>query len=103
MFNPNQAFAKVEISPQGLYTRSQDRTRKILSICPKLLLNAELYGLVLAPRLEKGIPSNLRGQFATLEAKVRAFISKLGPNNKPKMLKVGPQKFSALTPSVKRA
>jgi hypothetical protein len=43
-----------------------------------------------APRLEKGISSNLGGQFATLDAKVPAFISKLGPNNKPKMLKVGP-------------
>jgi len=28
---------------------------KIFSISPKLLINAELYGLVLAPRLEKDI------------------------------------------------
>jgi hypothetical protein len=27
---------------------------KIFSICPKVLINAELYGPVLAPRLEKG-------------------------------------------------
>jgi hypothetical protein len=26
---------------------------KMFSICPKLLINAELYGLVLAPRLKK--------------------------------------------------
>jgi hypothetical protein len=41
-------------------------------------------------------------QFATLGANVPAFINNLGPNNKPKMLKVGP-KFWALTPSVKWA
>jgi hypothetical protein len=45
--------AKVGIRPKGLYTRSQGQTiKKTFSICPKLLLNAELYGLVLAPRLE---------------------------------------------------
>jgi hypothetical protein len=27
---------------------------KIFSICPKLIINAELYGLVLAPRLKTG-------------------------------------------------
>jgi hypothetical protein len=60
--------AKVEISPkQGLYTRVKAEIEKIFSICPKLLVNAELYGLVLAPRLKKKwIPSNLRNQFATL-------------------------------------
>jgi hypothetical protein len=75
----------------------------LFSIGPKLLINAELYGLVLAPRLEKEISLNLGGQFATLDTKVPSFISKLGPNNKPKMLKVCPQVFSALTPSVKQA
>jgi hypothetical protein len=49
----NPIGAKVEISPQGLYTRSQAQIEKIFSICIKLLINAELYGLVLAPRLEK--------------------------------------------------
>jgi hypothetical protein len=53
--------------PQGLYTRSQGWNRKkIFSICPKLLINTELYGLVLAPRLKKRIPSNLGSQFASL-------------------------------------
>jgi hypothetical protein len=68
-----------------------------------------------APSPEKGYKSNLRGQFATLGANVSAFIhiltsnfflafiSNLGPNNKPKMLKGGPQVFSALTSSVKWA
>jgi hypothetical protein len=31
-----------------------EREKKNFSICPKLLINAELYGLVLAPRLKKG-------------------------------------------------
>jgi len=59
----------------------------------------------LAPRLKKRIPWNLGNQFATLGANVPAFIyyypdvnllafiSNLGPNNKPKMLKVGPEFF----------
>jgi len=59
----------------------------------------------------KRIPSNLGGQFATLGANVQAFINilmcvltfinNLGPICKPKMLKVGPKLFWALTPSVK--
>jgi len=41
--------------PQGVHTRNQGLNRKKKnSICPKLLINAELYGLVLASRLEKG-------------------------------------------------
>jgi hypothetical protein len=64
-----------------------------ISICPKLQINAELYGLVLAPRLKKRIASTLGSQFATLGANVPAFISNLGPNDKPKMPKVGPEFF----------
>jgi hypothetical protein len=44
----------------------------------------------LAPRLKKRIPSNLGTQFATLVKNVPPFSSNLGPNNNPKMLKVGP-------------
>jgi len=41
--------------PQGLHTRNQGwNWKNIFSICPKLLINAELYGLVLASRLKKG-------------------------------------------------
>jgi hypothetical protein len=47
----------------------------------------------MAPRLKKRIPSNLGSQFATLVENVLSFSSDLGPNNKPKMLKVGPQFF----------
>jgi hypothetical protein len=40
--------------PQGLYTRSPGWNRKKLFNLPQILINAEIYGLVLAPRLEKG-------------------------------------------------
>jgi len=43
--------AKVEISPIGFTLVVKAELEKIFSICPKLLINAELYGLVLAPRL----------------------------------------------------
>ncbi len=90
--------------PQGLYTRSQGLNRKkSFSICPKLLINAELYGLVIGPKAEKRIWSNLGGQFATLGANVSAFINDFGPICNPKMLKVGLKFFLALTPSVKQA
>jgi hypothetical protein len=42
----------VEI-PKGFTLGVKAELEKIFSICPKLLINAELYGLVLAPRLEK--------------------------------------------------
>jgi hypothetical protein len=46
--------AKVEISPKGFTLGVKAETEKNFSICPKLLINAELYGLVLAPRLKRG-------------------------------------------------
>jgi hypothetical protein len=51
--------AKVEISPKGFTLGVKAELEKIFSICPNLLINAELYGLILARRLEKRIPSNL--------------------------------------------
>jgi hypothetical protein len=45
---------KVEISPKDFTLQVKAKLEKIFSICPKLLINAELYELVLAPRLEKG-------------------------------------------------
>jgi hypothetical protein len=45
---------KLKSAPKGFYTRSlRLELGKFFSICPKLLINAELYGLVLAPRLKK--------------------------------------------------
>jgi hypothetical protein len=47
--------AKVEISPKGFALGVKaDIEKKTFSICPKLLINAEHYGLILAPRLKKG-------------------------------------------------
>ncbi len=40
--------------PKNIYTEGvKAEIEKIFSICPKLLINAELYDLVLAPRLKK--------------------------------------------------
>ncbi len=46
--------AKVEINPEGFTLGLKAEIEKIFSICPKLLTNAELYGLVFFPRLKKG-------------------------------------------------
>jgi hypothetical protein len=46
--------SKVEISPKGFTLGVMAELEKLFSVCPKLLINAELYGLVLAPRMEKG-------------------------------------------------
>ncbi len=78
MFNPDQAFLlvqKLKSAPRAFTLGVKTEIEKIFSICPKLLINAELYGLVLDPRLKKRIPSNLGSQFATLGANVPAFIS----------------------------
>jgi hypothetical protein len=99
MFNSNHAFlafllVQKLISAWGTKLVKAE-VGKIFSICPKLLINAELYGLVLAPRLKKRVPSNLGSQFATLVAIVVEIISNLGPDKKPKMLKVGPKFFQS--------
>jgi hypothetical protein len=57
MFKPKSSIpigAKAEISPKGFTLGVKAELEKIFSICAKLLINAELYGLVLTPRLEKG-------------------------------------------------
>jgi hypothetical protein len=46
--------AKVGISPKGFTLGVKAEIEKIFSICPNLPINAELYGLVLAPGLKKG-------------------------------------------------
>jgi hypothetical protein len=46
--------AKVEISPKGFTVGVKADIENNFSICPKLLINAEHCGLVLAPRLKKG-------------------------------------------------
>jgi len=42
--------AKIEISPNGSTLGVKVGVEKIFSICPKLLITAELYGLVLWPQ-----------------------------------------------------
>ncbi len=71
--------------PQGLYTRSQAWNRKKDFNLPQVLTNAELYGLELAPRLEKGYHQ-------IWEA-----------NLQPKNAQSWARGFLALTPSVKWA
>jgi hypothetical protein len=41
-------------APKGFTSGVKAEIEKIFSICPKLLINAELYGFVLAPNLKKG-------------------------------------------------
>ncbi len=56
MFNSNQAFpigAKVEIGLKGFTLGVKAEIEKIFLISPKLLINVELYSLVLTPRLKK--------------------------------------------------
>jgi hypothetical protein len=55
-FQPKSSIpigAKVEISPNGFTLEVKAEIEMIFSIGPELLINVELYGLVLAPRLKK--------------------------------------------------
>jgi len=56
MFNPNPAFLlvqKLKSAPRFTLGVKAD-IEENFSICPKLLINAKHYGLVLAPRLKNG-------------------------------------------------
>ncbi len=80
MFNPNQAFLlvqKLKSAPRVFTLGVKAAIEKVFSIYPKLLINAELYGLVLAPRLKKRKAPNLGSQFATLGPNVPAFVNVL--------------------------
>jgi hypothetical protein len=50
--------AKVEMSPKGFTVGVKAELGKIFSICPNLLIDVELYDLVLVPRLKKGYQPN---------------------------------------------
>jgi hypothetical protein len=62
---------------KGFYTWSQGKNNYFLS-APKLLINAELYDLVLTPpslKKKESMPSwSLGSQFATMGVNVSAFI-----------------------------
>jgi hypothetical protein len=47
-------LAKVEMSHKGFGLGAKTEREIFFSICPKLLINSELYGIVLGPRLKKG-------------------------------------------------
>jgi hypothetical protein len=52
MFNSNQAFLlvqKLKLAPKGFTLGVKAKIENIFSMCPKLLINAELYSLVLDP------------------------------------------------------
>jgi hypothetical protein len=69
MFNPNQAFLlvqKLKSAPRAFTLGAKAEIEKIFSICPKLLINAKLYGLFIGPKAKKSIPWNLGSQVATL-------------------------------------
>jgi hypothetical protein len=77
---------KFEIGPKGfalLAVKTEIEKINKNQSAPKLLTNAELYGLVLTSRQKKGY-------YRIWEANLQPF---LGLNNKPKMLKVGPKFF----------
>jgi hypothetical protein len=72
MFNPNPTFLLVQKLKSAHFALCKAFTlgvkadiEKNFSICPKLVINAEHYGLSIGPKAEKRIPSNLGGQFAT--------------------------------------
>jgi hypothetical protein len=57
MFNPNPAsllVQKLKSAPRAFYTRVKaEKIEKIFSICPKLLVNAELLWPCIGPKAEK--------------------------------------------------
>jgi hypothetical protein len=82
-----------QLSPKGFTLGVKAEIGKIFSICPKLLMNAEIYGVVLAPRLKKRIPSILGSQFATLGGPMfqHLLVTWGAKQQAKKMLKVGPK------------
>jgi len=56
MFNPNPAFLlvqKLKSAPKGFTLGVKADIEKNFSICPRLVINAEHYGLVWAPMEKK--------------------------------------------------
>jgi hypothetical protein len=84
--------------PKGFTLRVKAVIEKNSSIFPKLLINNELYGCALAPRLKKGYHPIWEGNLQTLGPTFQ-----LGAKQQAKNAQSWPQVFSALTPSVKRA
>jgi hypothetical protein len=77
--------AKVEIKPKGFTLGVKAEIANTFSMCPQVLINAERFGLILAPRLKKDT------------------IKIWEANLQPKNAQSWPQVFLALTLSVKGA
>jgi hypothetical protein len=107
MFNPNQAFLlvqKLKSSPKGFMLGVKAEYRNDFFNLPQVTNKCWTLWPCIGPKAEKGIPSNSGSQFVTLGTNLPAFITiltsmlyhlsvNLGPNNKPKMLKIGPEFF----------
>jgi len=83
MVNPNPTFLlvqKFEISPKGFTLGVKSEIKKIT--LPQILINAEIYGLVLAPKAgKKGYHQIWEVNFATLGANLQPKnASMLAPN-----------------------
>jgi hypothetical protein len=93
MFNPNPAFLLVQKlkSPKGFTLGVMaEIAKKNLFNVPQVLINAERFGLILAPRLKKRIPSKIwEANLQPLGPIFQHLLSNLGPICDPKMLKVG--------------
>jgi hypothetical protein len=63
-----------EINPKGFTLGVKAEREFFFSTCPKLLINAELYGLVLAPRLKKNT-IKFEGSICNLGANVLSMSS----------------------------
>jgi hypothetical protein len=66
--------AKFDIGPKGFTLGVKAEIENIFSICPKLQINAELHGHVLAPRLKKGYRRIWEANLQPLEPMFQQFI-----------------------------
>jgi hypothetical protein len=83
MNNLNQAFLlmqKLKSAPTGFTLGVKAELKKSFSSCPKLLINVELYDLVLTPRLENRYHQTWEANLQPLGTNVSAFINILTIN-----------------------
>jgi len=67
---------KLKAVPRAFTLGIKAEIEKIFSICPKLLINAELYGIVISPRQKKkGYQQIWEANLETLGPNVPAFIN----------------------------
>jgi hypothetical protein len=98
MFNPNPAFLsvqKLKTAPKGFTLGVKaEIEKKHFSICPKLLINAELLmALYWPPRLKKGYNQIWKVNLQLLGPMFQHLLITLGQFATQEMLKVGPKFF----------